>query len=59
VVTAIRADGGAVAPTWEHAVEAYLAAHGRAGAWSPGTVVKYRQTLTGLTPRLADAPAPQ
>jgi integrase len=48
VVAQIRADNYAAAPTWAHAVEAFLATHSRAQAWSPGTVVKYRQTLTGL-----------
>jgi len=43
-------------PTFAHAVEAFLTAHSRAGAWSPGTAVKYRQTLTGLGARLAAAP---
>jgi len=34
------------APTYAHAVEAFLIAHDRAGAWSAGTAVKYRQSLT-------------
>jgi hypothetical protein len=44
------------APTFAHAVEAFLATHHRGGAWSPGTTVKYRQTLAGLTARLDDTP---
>ncbi|MGH4021649.1 MAG: site-specific integrase [Pseudonocardiaceae bacterium] len=47
------------APTFGHVCEAFLAAHSRAGAWSPGTVVKYRQTLTGLVAGLADEPVEQ
>lgn len=43
------------APTYAHAVEAFLAAHS-AGTWSPATTVKYRQTLTGLGARLAGTP---
>ncbi len=46
-----------VSPTLAHAVEAFLAAHDRAGAWAAGTVVKYRQTLTGLMTRLGTTPA--
>jgi site-specific recombinase XerD len=44
------------APTFAHAVETFLAAHTAAGAWSPGTAVKYRQTLTALAGQLAGAP---
>jgi len=51
-----RAPGADPSPTFAHAVEAFLTAHSRAGAWSPGTAVKYRQTLTGLGARLAAAP---
>jgi hypothetical protein len=39
-------------------VEAYLDAHLAAGAWAPGTAVKYRQTLTTLvTHRARTGPA--
>jgi len=44
------------APTYAHAVEAFLIAHDRAGAWSAGTAVKYRQSLTILGIRLAEGP---
>jgi len=44
------------APTYAHAVEAFLIAHDRAGAWSAGTAVKYRQSLTILGTRLAEGP---
>jgi len=50
-------DGGnGPAPTYAHAVEAFLIAHDRAGAWSAGTAVKYRQSLTILGTRLAEGP---
>jgi len=50
-------DGGnGPAPTYAHAVEAFLIAHDRAGAWSAGTAVKYRQSLTILGTRLSDDP---
>ncbi len=42
------------APTYAHAVEAFLIAHDRAGAWSAGTAVKYRQSLSILGTRLSD-----
>jgi len=45
------------APTFAHAGEAWLVAHTVPGAWSPGTAVKYRQTLKALGARLADTPA--
>ena len=45
------------APTYAHAVEACLVAHDRAGAWSAGTAVKYRQSLAILGTRLADGPS--
>ena len=51
-----RPPGEGRAPTYAHAVEAFLIAHDRAGAWSAGTAVKYRQTLTGLATRLATGP---
>jgi hypothetical protein len=41
-----------VAPTFGHAAETFLVAHTLPGAWSPGTAVKYRQTLTALAGRL-------
>jgi len=44
------------APTYAHGVEAFLIAHDRAGAWSAGTAVKYRQSLTILGSRLAEGP---
>jgi len=44
------------APTYAHAVEAFLVAHDRAGAWSAGTAVKYRQSLAILGTRLAEGP---
>ena len=56
VVTALHSSGAVSAPTFAHAAEAFLAAHTRAGAWSPGTVVKYRQTLTGLAAKLRAGP---
>ncbi len=44
--------------TFSHAAEAFLSAHITPGAWSPGTAVKYRQTLTALAGQLAaSAPA--
>ncbi len=49
MVSPIRGAGQGAEPTLAHAVDAFLANHSRAGAWSAGTVVKYRQTLTGLT----------
>jgi len=44
------------APTYAHAVEAFLIAHDRAGAWSAGTAVKYCQSLAILGTRLSDGP---
>jgi integrase/recombinase XerD len=41
------------APTFAHAAEAFLAAHTAGAAWSPGTAVKYRQTLTALAAQIA------
>jgi len=50
-------DGSAgPAPTYAHAVEAFLVAHDRAGAWSAGTAVKYRQSLAILETRLSEGP---
>jgi integrase/recombinase XerD len=50
-------DGGnGPAPTYAHAVEAFLIAHDRAGAWSAGTAVKYRQSLAILGSRLSEDP---
>jgi integrase/recombinase XerD len=46
------------APTFGHAAEAFVVAHAAPGAWSAGTAVKYRQTLTALGRQLAEiAPA--
>jgi hypothetical protein len=36
------------APPFSHAAEAFVLAHAAPGAWSPGTAIKYRQTLTVL-----------
>jgi integrase/recombinase XerD len=41
------------APTFAHAAEAFVLAHALPGAWTPGTAVKYRQTLAALAARLA------
>ena len=41
------------APTFGHAAEAFMVAHAAPGAWSPGTAVKYRQTLTAINGKLA------
>jgi len=41
-------------PTFGHAAEAFVAAHVAQAAWSPGTAVKYRQTLAALGGRLAE-----
>jgi len=51
-----RPPGEGRAPTYAHAVEAFLIAHDRAGAWSAGTAVKYRQSLAILGTRLSDGP---
>jgi integrase/recombinase XerD len=42
------------APTFSHAAEAFVVAHAAPGAWSAGTAVKYRQTLTALGGQLAE-----
>ena len=42
------------APTFGHAAEAFVLAHTAPGAWSPGTAVKYRQTLAALGGQLAE-----
>lgn len=50
---------GTAGPTISAAVNAYLDAHTSAGAWSAGTTVKYKQTLSALTTpprRRPDAP---
>jgi integrase/recombinase XerD len=47
--------GARPAPTFAHAVQAFLIAHTAPTAWSPGTAAKYRQTLTVLAARLAAA----
>ncbi|MGJ3227099.1 site-specific integrase [Micromonospora aurantiaca (nom. illeg.)] len=43
-------------PTFAHAVEAFLVADTAADAWSTGTAVKYRQTLTALAVQLVGTP---
>jgi hypothetical protein len=43
------------APTFGHAAEAFVIAHAAPGAWSKGTAVKYRQTLSALDARLAES----
>ena len=43
------------APTFGHAAEAFVLAHTAPGAWSPGTAVKYRQTLAALGRQLDGA----
>jgi integrase/recombinase XerD len=43
------------APTFGHAAEAFVLAHAVPGAWSAGTAVKYRQTLTAIGGRLGTA----
>jgi hypothetical protein len=45
--------GAYPAPTFSHAAEAFLAAHTAPSSWSPGTAVKYRQTLAALAAQLA------
>jgi site-specific recombinase XerD len=45
------------APTFGHAAEAFIVAHAAPGAWSAGTAVKYRQTLTAVSGQLAKAAA--
>ena len=46
------------APAFVHAAEAFVIAHAVPAAWSAGTAVKYRQTLTALGGQLAGiAPA--
>jgi integrase/recombinase XerD len=59
VITLASRRPGATGPTLAGATDAYLDAHISAGAWSDGTAVKYRQTLTALTTpprRRPDAP---
>jgi len=56
VATVLHSSAQGPAPTFVHASGGFLAAHARAGAWSPGTVIKYRQTLTGLAAGLASGP---
>lgn len=43
------------APTFGHTAEAFVIAHASPGAWSKGTAVKYRQTLSALDARLAES----
>jgi len=50
----VSISGAYPAPTFGHAAEAFLIAHVAPAAWSPGTAVKYRQTLTILAARLAE-----
>jgi site-specific recombinase XerD len=42
-------------PGFAHAAETFLTAHTAAAAWSAGTAVKYRQTLTALASQLTAA----
>lgn len=50
--------GAEPAPGFAHAAETWLYAHAYPAAWSAGTAVKYRQTLTTLAGQLATtAPA--
>jgi integrase len=59
VITLAARRSGTAGPALAAAVDAYLDAHISAGAWSPGTAVKYQQTLTALTTpprRRPDAP---
>ncbi|GGM22730.1 tyrosine-type recombinase/integrase [Dactylosporangium sucinum] len=59
LITLASRRSGPAGPTLATATDAYLDAHISAGAWSAGTAVKYRQTLTALTTpprRRADAP---
>ncbi len=45
------------APVFGHAAEAFAIAHVTPGAWTGGTAVKYRQTLSALEARLAESAA--
>jgi integrase/recombinase XerD len=55
---AVRLYGADATPGFAHAAETFLVAHTAPAAWSSGTAVKYRQTLTALGARLAEtAPA--
>ncbi len=56
MATVLHSSAQGPAPTFVHASEGFLAAHTRARAWSPGTVIKYRQTLTGPAAGLASGP---
>jgi len=51
--TVVSISGAAAAPAFGHAAETFLTAHTMAAAWSPGTTVKYRQTLGDLAGQLA------
>ena len=54
----VSISGAYPAPTFSHAAETFLIAHIAPAAWSTGTAVKYRQTLTILAARLTElAPA--
>jgi integrase/recombinase XerD len=50
----VSISGAYPAPTFSQAAETFLIAHITPGAWSTGTAVKYRQTLTILAARLAE-----
>jgi integrase/recombinase XerD len=49
----VRVHGADAAPGFAHAAETFLFAHTAPAAWSAGTAVKYRQTLTALAGQLA------
>jgi hypothetical protein len=49
----IQIHGADAAPGFSHAAAAFVLAHDTASAWSAGTTVKYRQTLTTLAGQLA------
>jgi len=53
VGTVARVHGADAAPGFAYGAEAFLLAHTAPAAWSAGTAVKYRQTLTALASRLA------
>jgi site-specific recombinase XerC len=55
--TVTHIHGAGTAPGFAHAAGVFLLAHTTAAAWSPGTGVKYRQTLAILAGQLtATAP---
>ena len=49
----VRVYGANAVPGFAHAAETFLFAHTAPAAWSAGTAVKYRQTLTALAGHLA------